>query len=103
MITDYSSVFFDFAYMEKPVIYYQFDYDMYRKNHYCEGYFNYKKDGFGKVLNNEKDVINEINNYINNNYKLDKKQLNKINNFFTYKDNNNCKRIYDEIVKKEDF
>lgn len=29
LITDFSSVFFDFAYMKKPVIYYQFDRDKY--------------------------------------------------------------------------
>ena len=102
LITDYSSVFFDFAYMEKPVIYYQFDYDEYRKNHYHEGYFDYKKDGFGKVFNNENDVIKEIKKYINSDYKLDNKTLNKINNFFAFKDNNNCERIYNEIKKTFD-
>ena len=25
MVTDYSSVFFDFAYMKKPIVFYQFD------------------------------------------------------------------------------
>ena len=33
LITDYSSVFFDVGYMEKPVIYYQFDIDEFRKFH----------------------------------------------------------------------
>ena len=30
LITDYSSVFFDFAYMRKPVVFFHFDYDEYR-------------------------------------------------------------------------
>lgn len=31
LITDYSSVFFDMMYMNKPVIFYQFDENQYRK------------------------------------------------------------------------
>ena len=34
LITDYSSVFFDFSYMKKPIIYTQFDYELHRKVHY---------------------------------------------------------------------
>ena len=48
LITDYSSVFFDVAYMHKPIIYYQFDRDAFRQGHYQEGYFSYD-DGFGPV------------------------------------------------------
>ena len=49
LITDYSSIFFDFGYLEKPVIYTHFDYETYRLEDYPEGYFNYKKDGFGPI------------------------------------------------------
>ena len=42
LITDYSSVAFDFAYMKKPLQYFQFDYEEFRKNHIPEGYWNYK-------------------------------------------------------------
>jgi len=51
LITDYSSIFFDFAYLKKPVIYTHFDYNEYRENHVPEGYFNYKNDGFGPICN----------------------------------------------------
>lgn len=46
LITDYSSVFMDFAYMRKPIIYYQFDKEEYREKQYTEGYFKYERDGF---------------------------------------------------------
>lgn len=39
MITDYSSVFFDVAYMNKPLCYFQFDYDEFYSKHYRPGYF----------------------------------------------------------------
>ena len=37
LVTDFSSVYFDFAYMKKPVAYYQFDEEMYRRLQYKEG------------------------------------------------------------------
>ena len=40
LITDYSSIAFDFAYMKKPVIYYQFDKEKYDYQHYKKGYFD---------------------------------------------------------------
>lgn len=48
LITDYSSVFFDVAYLEKPELYYQFDEAEFRQYHYKQGYFDYRRDGFGR-------------------------------------------------------
>ena len=50
LITDYSSVAFDFAYMKKLVVYFQFDEEEYYKNHYQRGYYDYKVHGFGPVV-----------------------------------------------------
>ncbi|HEF3808816.1 TPA: CDP-glycerol glycerophosphotransferase family protein [Campylobacter jejuni] len=51
MITDYSSVAFEMAILNKPVLYYQFDKDeFFVKHSYTQGYFNYEKDGFGEVF-----------------------------------------------------
>ena len=99
LITDFSSVFFDVAFMGKPIIYYHFDYDDYRKNHYKEGYFSYKNDGFGDICINEKEILSKIEEYFNNNFKIEKKYLDRIDSFFVYKDKNNCERIYNEIIK----
>lgn len=99
LITDYSSIAFDVAYMYKPVIYYQFDLDKYRLEHYKEGYFSYKKNGFGDVLYTEDALIDKIVYYINNSYNIESKYQKRIDNFFTLKDKNNCKRIVNEIQK----
>ena len=101
LITDYSSVSFDFAYMKKPIIYYQFDYEDFRKLHYDEGYFLYEKDGFGPVAYNEDDVIKNIKINIKNKFKISKETENKINTFFPFFDCNNCERIYNEIKNIE--
>lgn len=98
LITDFSSVFFDVAYMKKPVIYYHFDLENYRKNHYKEGYFSYPKDGFGDIVFNEKDLIRKIKECMDNNFILENKYEKRIDDFFVYRDKNNCKRIYEEIL-----
>lgn len=98
LITDYSSIYFDFAYMNKPVIYYQFDYETYRDSHYAEGYFNYKIDGFGPVVETESELINLIKEGAKGNFELSEQYQERGNRFFPLKDDNNCKRIFDSII-----
>ncbi|WP_238284483.1 CDP-glycerol glycerophosphotransferase family protein [Rossellomorea marisflavi] len=99
LITDYSSVFFDFAYMNKPILHYHFDDSKYRQNHYKEGYFNYVRDGFGPVLYNSSDLIKEIKLRHNDNFNLSKTYSKRIKNFFPLHDQRNCARTYEEIRK----
>lgn len=94
LITDFSSVFFDFAYMKKPSIYYQFDEDEYYKLHYKKAYFDYRRDGFGLVANTIEEVESELNYLFLNNFKIDKTYIERINNFFILNDTKNCERIY---------
>lgn len=99
MITDYSSVYMDFAYMKKPVIYYQFDYEEYRKSHFSKGYFDYKNDGFGEIINDEDDCVKKIMFYCNNEYEIEEKYLNRMRNFFELCDQKNCERIFEILYK----
>lgn len=92
LITDYSSVFFDFAYMNKRIIYYQFDINEFRKNHYKEGYFDYYTMGFGPVCTSLDQVIDNL-------ISEKKDYSDRVKSFFKYNDSNNCKRIYTEINK----
>lgn len=97
LITDYSSVAWDFAYMNKPVIFYQFDLEKYLSS--TGSYLDLKNELFGKTASNENDLIKTINEYICNNFKQDQKQYNIVKDFLKYNDNNNCNRIYKEISK----
>lgn len=94
LITDYSSVFMDFAYMKKPTVYYQFDADTFRKEHLPTGYFDYTRDAFGPVVGSEQDVIAELERIILNNCCVEDKYLNRINSFFTINDSRNSERTY---------
>lgn len=97
MVTDYSSVAMDFAYLEKPVIYYQFDKERFEKEQLPEGYFSYKDDGFGPVLYAEDDVVEEIIRSYSRKFKIEDKYKQRVSSFFAYEDNSNCRRIYDYI------
>ena len=99
LVTDYSSVAFDFAYLEKPVIYCQFDRDFFFSEHYKSGYYDYENDGFGEVLYDLASAIECISTYILKGCKLQEKYRKRIRKFFAYNDRNNCKRIYDEVSK----
>lgn len=101
LVTDFSSVFFDFAYMEKPVIYYHFDREQYIKGHYdfTKGYFSYDNNGFGKVVFDKNELINEIKDQINRGFEVTDEYKERTNVFFPIKDKKNCERIFDEINK----
>ncbi|KAB2867529.1 MAG: glycosyltransferase [Bacteroidales bacterium] len=99
LITDSSSVNFDFAYMYKPIIYYFFDRDDFVKNHLKPGYFDHKKDGFGEVVETETDLINQIQNALLSNCSMPQKYKERVSEFFPLYDTNNCERICQEIIK----
>ena len=98
LVTDYSSIFFDFGYIKKPVIYTQFDYEEYRNNHFSKGYFDYKKDGFGKICYDMQCTINAIISEIENKCELKNLYYKRIKRFFKFHDDNNCYRVYMEII-----
>lgn len=97
LITDYSSVFFDFAYMKKPVLYFHFDYEYYRSTQYSEGYFNYSTMGFGSVHEDLMSLIESLYRSLMEGCMMDAYYLNRLNAFFPLNDRSNCERIYNEI------
>ncbi len=98
LITDYSSVYFDFAYMEKPEIFYQFDKTEFSNNQYKQTN-KYEEDAFGVVVAEEETLLDELENILKNNCKMEEKYIQRVKNTFIYKDDQNCKRIYEEILK----
>ena len=99
LVTDHSSVFFDFAYMRKPLLFFQFDNDEYYASHYQKGYFDFERDGFGKVSYTAPDLVDSLIESIENGVVLTEEYNKRIDRFFPLYDCKNCERIYDEIVK----
>ncbi|HFN3311518.1 TPA: CDP-glycerol glycerophosphotransferase family protein, partial [Campylobacter lari] len=95
MITDYSSVAFEMAYLNKPVIYYQFDKEEFFTSHtYQKGYFSYEKNGFGSVLENEENLLKELEILLKNNCKPFGIYKDNIDLTFVFKDGKCCERNY---------
>lgn len=95
MITDYSSVAFDFAYMKKPLVYYQYGNDY----NFDEGYFKYKTMGFGEVISTQEELIPIVEEYLKNDCKMKDEYETRVDSFYKYKDKNNCERVYEAILK----
>ncbi|EHL8434127.1 CDP-glycerol glycerophosphotransferase family protein, partial [Campylobacter coli] len=99
MITDYSSVAFEMAYLNKPVIYYQFDHEEFFNSHTLQkGYFDYKKDGFGPVVEDEESLLKELENLLQNDCNPFGIYKDNIDSTFAFKDGKCCERIY-KVIK----
>jgi len=59
LITDYSSVFFDYAYLKRPILFYPYDYHMY-KDELRGFYLDYEKDLPGEIAHNQTQLMTEI-------------------------------------------
>lgn len=95
LITDYSSVSFDFLYTRKPVVYYKFDEkDVHFTNSRPE-YDLYNNCGY--LLETEKEIREKVNSIHATDFAVEIEKVSFINMLFTYDDQNNCERIYREI------
>lgn len=100
LITDYSSTAMDFAYLEKPVLYAQFDKERFfsGEHTYRQGYFEYEQDGFGEVVYDIDSLTELIIGYMQDGCKLKRIYQERIKEFFAYHDQNNCQRVYEKIA-----
>lgn len=101
MITDYSSVAFEMAYLNKPIIYYQFDRaEVYSGGHiYSKGYFEYERDGFGPVVEQQNDLLKELEAILHNGGCPHSKYQDRMDIFFPFKDGKCCERTYNAILE----
>lgn len=96
MITDYSSVSFDFSFLKKPVIYYQFDQEkFFGKN---GSHFDIYKELPGAICVSERDVIEKVKEIVADDYQQDVAMAKKSDNLIAYRDCNSAHRIYQEIL-----
>ncbi|CAM2981382.1 hypothetical protein HEBU111660_08865 [Helicobacter burdigaliensis] len=103
MITDYSSVAFEMAYLNKPVIYYQFDKEVFFANHTLQqGYFNYEEDGFGPVVKTQEGLLKEAKKILEDGCKVGEPYKTNMANTFLFRDGKCCERVYEKIIEVED-
>lgn len=96
MVTDYSGVQFDFAYMYKPIVYFH---PNELPPSYDEGAYIYETMSLGEIVKTNEELVNTLCEYMQNDCKIKDKYKKRIDKFFKYHDYNNCKRIYEEVKK----
>lgn len=97
LITDYSSVFFDVVYMKKPVIFYQFDEEEYRKKQYQQGYFDYSNNPFSIRYTDQSDALDMLDHLAGDGFKVSDTFLSGHKEYFPLYDTSNSERTYQAI------
>lgn len=97
MVTDYSSVAFDMAVLQKNVFYYQFDTDDFYGKHYRKGYFDFRQNGFGPVAGSEDELIGELAKYLDDSISFKQRFIQRMD-IFPHSDGHSCQRIYEAAL-----
>ena len=94
LITDYSSVIFDYSLLNRPILFYAYDLEEYIAER--DFYYSYKEFVPGPILETNEELFNKIEN-------ISTVDLNQIeifkNKFFDHLDGQSAKRIVDTIFK----
>lgn len=98
LITDFSSVSFDFAFMLKPVIYLLPDEDRFFREHTDRGYFDLRTSGFGPVTITPQEALEALEMVLRNGATMDAAYRARVEGFFDYRDDRNCERTFRCVV-----
>ena len=96
LITDYSSVFFDYAILKRPIIFYMYDLKAYKED--IRGFYVDLQELPGNIVENEKDLINEVNE-LSKNFRYDEKYQKFHNRFNSLEDGKATKRVLEKIME----
>lgn len=99
LITDYSSVIWDFAYMKKPCCYYQFDAEEFSQKQYAESeFFTYERDGFGPVFTELDEVIDDLERSCDTGFTMPEMYRQRVEAYFPSFGTDHCQQTY-ELVR----
>ena len=96
LLTDYTSGYFDYLLLDKPVIFNLYDLDLYKKKRGVP-YEPIESVAAGDIVTNEEEFKDALLSLDNNITKFKEKRAFVRNMFFTYPDGNSSIRIYDFI------
>lgn len=103
LITDYSSIAFDLAYIGTPVIYYQFDAADFFAGHHTvsPGEFSYIRDGFGPVVMDSGAVVAAASDLLARRSPNLAVYRRRADETFTFRDGRCSERVYEAIRLRE--
>lgn len=100
LVTDYSSIYFDFLLLDKPIIFFPYDFEKYISKD-RELYFNYNDFTPGMKANNFKELLKKIELTLtnkNDEYKEFRKRIKNL--VFKYEDGNSSERLLKKLTTK---
>lgn len=96
LITDYSSVFFDYANLKRPMIFFVYDIEEYRDN--LRGFYvDFEKIAPGPLVKTTEEVIDEILLLEKNNYRLPDQFEDFYKQFCEWEDGKASKRVVEKV------
>ena len=85
----------DIVYMQKPVLFYQFDENKFRSGQYNEGYFDYHNNPYSLWADDINTMLNNLEKLLSGKVKLDY----DVKDLFPLYDTNNCERFIIQYIK----
>lgn len=99
LVTDYSSVYFDFLLVDKPIIFFDYDYKEYSSN--MNGFvYDYESCAPGKKVKTQVELEKEIKDLFLDNDTFKDKRKKVLNKFFNYKDDKSSFRIMKRFINE---
>ena len=101
LVTDYSSIAFNAAYLERPVVYFQFDADAVLSGAHVgqRGYFDYERDGFGPVAPHLESAVQAITEAISHGGAPLPKYARRIEETFPHRDGGCSERVVQAVLR----
>ena len=98
LVTDYSSVCWDVFYLDKPVVFFQFDRDKYMEAH--GSYLDMDRELFGDCAQDVDGLLTYMERCADDHFIVRPEYEKMQKSFYKYFDDQNSRRICDAIVKK---
>ncbi len=100
LLTDFSSIAFDMAFMQRAVLYYHFEnrvqFSEGQNRH--SGYFEHARDGFGPICTTEEELLKQLANILANNGQMAAPYRERAAKTFDLRDGKCCARAVEAIL-----
>ena len=102
LITDYSSVMFDYALLNKPMLFFTYDLEEYSKN--LRGlYIDFEAEAPGPLLFDTDEIIDAVLNIDKVSENCRDRIENFKNRYLTYENGNSCEEIFNKVFKNNEL
>ncbi len=99
LVTDHSPHAFDFALLNRPIIYFHADaYNSRCRGGHLHGTWSYERDGFGPVVQRQSEVLAELERLIEDQMIPRDPYATRMAQAFAFRDGKSCERVFESIL-----